>query len=358
VRSFEVRSRSGNYPVLFIEKQELKMAFDLCAGSAFQPDDCLVIADSNTESIAQLIRNALVIAKKPIVIPHGELSKSLEMAEYLYGKLLELGANRSTVLLAVGGGVVGDLTGFVAGTYMRGIRYLQVPTTLMAQVDSSIGGKVGVNLSAGKNLVGLFYPPLGVIAIPELLATLPLGELKSGFVELAKQHALANKELFSLLENLKSLTAQEIAPLVADAANVKIKIVSDDEFEQSDSRMLLNLGHTVGHAIERGCNYEGISHGEAVALGILLEHSFLNSPVLDRFKKMFDKLKILPQALPTHFSLEGAISSMASDKKAVGNSIKLPILGEIGHTRIEVVNIPTLANFLRTTGLLSDLFLR
>jgi 3-dehydroquinate synthase len=360
VKSFEVRSRSGNYPVIFGASSEVRAAFQkiIAANGNLSLDNSVVVADSNTERIAQTVIKSLGIQKSPVIVPAGEPSKSLEMAEHLYQELIDLKANRRTLIIAVGGGVIGDLTGFVAGTFMRGIPYVQIPTTLMAQVDSSIGGKVGVNLPAGKNLVGLFYPPRGVISIPEFLETMPHSELRSGFVEAAKQAALASPRLFSQLEALPILSVKNIAPLIPEIAAAKIDIVSCDEFETSDERIVLNLGHTVAHAIERGCHYEGISHGEAVGFGILLEHQFVGSPALGRFKKVFSSLQVLPQTLPSNFSSEGALSSIATDKKAVGGTVKLPILEDIGRVSIKEVDLQTLTDFLRTPGLLSGVFLR
>jgi 3-dehydroquinate synthase len=384
VKSFDVQSRSGNYPVIFAAASEVRAAFqeivagdpvggvvssavgsvvDSAVGAAVSLDNAVIIADTNTEGIAKTIQNALGLTKSgltrsPLIVPPGEASKSLEMAEHIYQKLIELKANRRTLIIAVGGGVVGDLVGFVAGTFMRGLPYVHIPTTLMAQVDSSIGGKVGVNLPAGKNLVGLFYPPRGVVSVAEFLETMPHSELRSGFVEAAKQAALVDADLFAKLEALQSLSVKNISPLISEIAAVKIGIVSRDEFENSDERIVLNLGHTVGHAIERGCHYEGISHGEAVGFGIILEHQFSNSPALPRLNNLFSKLQILPQVLPSTFSFEGALSSISTDKKAVGGSVKLPILEDIGRVVVKEVDIKTLTDFLRTPGLLSGLFLR
>ncbi|MGC2512280.1 MAG: 3-dehydroquinate synthase, partial [Acidobacteriaceae bacterium] len=208
----------------------------------------------------------------PLFVPPGERLKQLKTVEHLADKMAAAGAKRDALLVAFGGGVIGDMTGFLAAIYMRGIRYVQVPTTYLSQIDSSIGGKTGVNLRVGKNLVGSFYPPAGVFTDPVVLTTLPPKELRSGAVESVKAAVLGDARFFTWLEqNMASLLAGDQAVItraIETSARIKAEIVSADERE-SGERMLLNLGHTVGHAIEAATRYRTLLHGEAIAWGMI-----------------------------------------------------------------------------------------
>ncbi len=207
-----------------------------------------------------------------LMMPAGEEHKRLATVERLAEELAELGADRDSVLVALGGGVIGDMTGFVAAMYMRGIRYVGVPTTLLAQVDSSLGGKTGVNLAAGKNLVGAFHHPLAVYADIATLETLPGAELRAGLQEAVKAGMIRDRALFEFLESesAKALAgdAEALTRVVAASVRVKAEVVSADERE-GGLRMILNLGHTLGHAIEAATGYKQLLHGEAVAWGMI-----------------------------------------------------------------------------------------
>jgi 3-dehydroquinate synthase len=210
----------------------------------------------------------------PVVlsVPAGEQHKRLSTIERLLEEMAEAGADRDSVLLAFGGGVIGDMTGYLAASYMRGIRYVQVPTTLLAQVDSSVGGKTGVNLAAGKNLVGAFHHPLAVYADIDTLATLPTAELRAGLQESVKAGIIRDRALFEFMEAQSEavLSGDKAALLrvVADSVRMKAEVVNLDERE-GGLRMILNLGHTLGHAIEAATEYKVLLHGEAVAWGML-----------------------------------------------------------------------------------------
>ena len=207
-----------------------------------------------------------------LIVPAGEEHKRLTTIERLTEELAHHGADRDSILIALGGGVIGDMTGFLAAMYMRGIRYIGVPTTLLAQVDSSLGGKTGVNLAAGKNLVGAFHHPLAVYADTATLATLPPAELRAGLQESIKAGIIRDRHLFDFLEanSAAVLTGDRdaLTHVVAASVRVKADVVSADERE-SGLRMILNLGHTLGHAIEAATNYKQLLHGEAVAWGML-----------------------------------------------------------------------------------------
>jgi 3-dehydroquinate synthase len=208
----------------------------------------------------------------PMFVPSGERFKQLKTVEHLAEKMVAAGAKRDALLVAFGGGVIGDMTGFLAAMYMRGIRYVQVPTTYLSQIDSSIGGKTGVNLRVGKNLVGSFHPPIAVFTDPTVLTTLPPNELRSGAVESVKAAVLGDAVFFAWLEqNLAGLLAGDeevVTRAIETSARIKADIVSADERE-SGLRMLLNLGHTVGHAIEAATRFRVLLHGEAIAWGML-----------------------------------------------------------------------------------------
>ena len=207
-----------------------------------------------------------------LMVPAGEEHKRLATVERLTEELAGLGADRDSVLVALGGGVIGDMTGFVAAMYMRGIRYVGVPTTLLAQVDSSLGGKTGVNLAAGKNLVGAFHHPLAVYADVATLGTLPAEELRAGLQEAVKAGIIRDRGLFEFLEResagILGGDREALTRVVVDSIRVKAEVVSADERE-GGLRMILNLGHTLGHAIEAATGYKQLLHGEAVAWGMI-----------------------------------------------------------------------------------------
>ena len=221
------------------------------------------------------VRDSFRVSAVPVHtlhVPAGEQHKRLGTLERLGEQMAQLGADRDALLLAVGGGVIGDITGFLAAVYMRGIRYVQVPTTLLAQVDSSVGGKTGVNLAAGKNLVGSFHHPVAVFADVDTLATLPERELRAGLQESVKAAILRDPELFAFMEShVPALLAgdpEALLHVVERSVQIKADVVAEDEYE-AGVRMILNLGHTVGHAIEAATNYTTLLHGEAIGWGMV-----------------------------------------------------------------------------------------
>ncbi len=207
-------------------------------------------------------------------VPDGEQYKTLRSIELIHDRALESGLERSSTLVALGGGVIGDMTGFAASTWLRGINVVQVPTTLLAMVDSSIGGKTGVNHPKGKNLIGAFHQPRLVLTDPDLLATLPAREFRAGMAEVIKYAIIGDSQLFELLERAPGLTQAEISAellttILGRSAGAKADIVGKDEKELTGLRATLNYGHTIGHAIESVTNYTIVNHGEAVALGMV-----------------------------------------------------------------------------------------
>ena len=208
-----------------------------------------------------------------ISVEPGEESKSLDVAASLWQGLLELGADRKTIVTAVGGGVVGDLAGFIAATYARGLRFLQVPTSLLAQVDSSVGGKVGINLPDAKNMIGAFLQPLGVMIDTATLATLPASEYRAGLAEVVKYGVILDAEFFQYLEsNVAAVNAREaevLAQVISRCCRLKANVVEKDEREESGLRAVLNFGHTFAHAFEALSGYGKLLHGEAVGMGMV-----------------------------------------------------------------------------------------
>lgn len=281
--------------------------------------------------------------KKPrrITVPSGEDSKSMKMAEWVIKGLLELGADRRSLLIAFGGGVVGDLGGFVASTYMRGIDCIQVPTTVVAQVDSAIGGKTGVNVGAAKNLVGTFSPPRMVLAEPKVLSTIDTRNFRSGFYEVVKHAILVGGPLFNRLEkdidSLRPDGADTLGPILARAAAVKVDVVSRDERE-SDLRRILNLGHTVGHALEEATHYHRFLHGEAVGWGILVATrlaerlGILAASEAERITRLVRRVGRLPVVID--LKPQRVLRLLPRDKKAVGGRIHWVLPEKIGKIKI------------------------
>ena len=256
-----------------------------------------------------------------LFLPSGEKYKRLASVEKLAEELVQANARRDSLLIAFGGGVVGDVAGFLAAIYMRGLTYVQVPTTYQAQIDSSLGGKTGVNLRTGKNLIGSFHHPAMVMTDPELLSTLPSGELRSGIIESVKAAVLGDGPFFTWLEkNVDTLLRSDMNALsyaIRISVGIKAKIVSADERE-SGQRMLLNLGHTVGHAIESATKYQVLRHGEAVAWGMIaavrlaVMRSALAEKDAARIERLIHRIGPLPQFSAT---AERLLQLTAADKK-------------------------------------------
>jgi 3-dehydroquinate synthase len=289
------------------------------------------------------------IATAELVIADGEQQKSLATVEGLVGRLLEMRAERHTTLIALGGGVVGDITGFTAAIYQRGMPFVQIPTTLLAQVDSSVGGKTGVNHPLGKNMIGAFHQPLAVVADTACLATLPERELAAGLAEVIKYGAIRDADFFDWLEaNIEALRARDSAVLaraVAQSCRIKAAIVAADERE-SGERALLNFGHTFGHAIEAALGYGEWLHGEAVAAGMALAAALsqrlgmLDSRDVARLRALIERA-----GLPVDAPKLGAaryVDLMRIDKKVSGGALRFVLLDAIGAARVRADVPPTI----------------
>lgn len=277
-----------------------------------------------------------------IVLPDGESYKTSETLNIIYEKLLQARCERSTPIIALGGGVIGDLTGFAAATFLRGVPFIQIPTTLLAQVDSSVGGKTGINHPLGKNMIGAFYQPRLVLADVGTLSTLPNRELSAGLAEVIKYGLIRDLSLLSWLEeNMAALLARDSAALtyaIIRSCKNKAEVVGADELESGD-RALLNLGHTFGHAIESGMGYGVWLHGEAVAAGTVMaadlscRMGWISKEELERVRNIFIQAK-LPVISP-NLGSERYLELMGMDKKVEGGKIRFILLKKLGHAVIE-----------------------
>jgi 3-dehydroquinate synthase len=301
--------------------------------------DVLIVTDT---TVARLYLGKLTdsLGSKRVaecILPDGEQHKTLQTAGWVFDALVAKKMNRDAAVLALGGGVVGDIAGFAAACYQRGIGYVQLPTTLLAQVDSSVGGKTGVNHPGGKNLIGAFYQPLAVIADTDTLATLPDRELRAGLAEVIKYGCVWDPLLFDWLDhNMPKLLARDVDALsyaIARSCEIKATVVAKDEREQN-LRAILNFGHTFGHAIEAATAYEVYLHGEAVALGMLIAAQFSNKAGLIDGAVNGRVRNILGKAgLPTEPPRVGAArvqELMQMDKKVLGGAVRLVLLEKLG----------------------------
>jgi 3-dehydroquinate synthase len=282
---------------------------------------------------------------KLIVLPDGEAFKTWEVLQKIFDGLLENSADRKTTLLALGGGVIGDMTGFAAACYMRGIKFIQVPTTLLSQVDSSVGGKTGINHPLGKNMVGAFHQPQAVIADLDTLKTLPSEELAAGLAEVIKHGAIADSEFLSWIEkNQDALNKCDPATMehaVRRSCEIKSQVVAQDE-KEGGIRAILNFGHTFGHAIEAGMGYGAWLHGQAVGCGMVMAADLsvrvglLSEAEASRLKKIIEALHLPTQ--PPKLGVDRFMELMSVDKKAEGGEVRYILLNGLGQAKIQTVD--------------------
>lgn len=287
----------------------------------------------------ELCRQALAsFDHEAVILPDGEEYKTLDVLNQVFDALLQRRFDRRCTLVALGGGVIGDMTGFAAACYQRGVAFIQVPTTLLSQVDSSVGGKTGVNHPLGKNMIGAFWQPTAVIADTSTLNTLPDRELAAGIAEVIKYGLIRDAQFFTWLEqNVERLAAREpkaLAYAIERSCRSKAQVVVEDETE-SGVRALLNLGHTFGHAIETGVGYGAWLHGEAVAAGMMMaaemshQLGWLPAESVARTRSLLQRAR-LPVSGPSALSTDRFLGLMAVDKKALAGQIRLVLLREIG----------------------------
>ncbi len=330
--SYDIRIGAGTLPEAAIYLRDQGVTH-----SVVITDDNVM--DPHGQAVAEHIVDA-GIEVSVMVVPAGEVSKSIDMANTLWQEMLREGTDRKSVVVAVGGGVVGDLAGFVAATFARGIRFLQVPTSLLAQVDSSVGGKVGINLAAAKNMVGAFLQPIRVQIDTDTLSTLPAREYISGLGEVVKYGVILDEALFADLEaNVPGLLDRDpdvLRRIVARCCRLKADVVEADEKETSGRRAILNYGHTFAHAIETLAGYGELLHGEAVAIGmrcaaeLAVELGMFDEESAARQQKLLEALR-LPTSLPSSLDdPEAAYDCMLHDKKVQHGKLRLILPTRIG----------------------------
>jgi 3-dehydroquinate synthase len=334
---------SGSTSVILVGERITKLSSYLPHGKA------IIITDKN---VHRLYHKEL--AGYPVIaIGLGEKNKTLQTVEYIYKKLVELEADRSTFIAGVGGGIVCDITGFAASTYMRGLRFAFVPTTLLAQVDASVGGKNGVNFNGFKNMIGVFNQPEFVICDMKLLKTLPKKEILCGFAEIVKHALIADANMFNFLEkNLRkalALNSRIIEELVYMSVIIKSDVVNQDEREKG-FRRILNFGHTLGHAIEK-CS-DTYSHGEAISIGMLaisalsVRKRWLNPEEYTRIEMLIRSIGLPVRVRIPASSIEEA---MRKDKKREGKSIHVVCLKGIGNPTVEKMDVDQLPALIKGT---------
>ena len=340
MQTITVNLGENSYPI-YVGQGNLRQLGDILVEVGLPEKVAIITHPSIAHLYGEIVRGSLSLAgfdaEMIDSVPEGEESKSFDWAYRLYEPLIEHQMDRSSALIALGGGVIGDLTGFVAATYMRGVPFVQVPTTLLAQVDSSIGGKTAVNHPKGKNLIGAFHQPKVVLIDVATLNTLPEREFLSGLVEVIKHGVIMDKPLFEMIEeNIEEILNLELDLLVeviTQSCRCKASVVEKDE-KESGLRAILNYGHTFGHAIETLSDYNTYRHGEAVAIGMVCASQLSVDKGLMAQEHLSRQIDLLKRAsLPTVFpniDLETVLQTIYLDKKAKGGKIRYILPTEIG----------------------------
>lgn len=344
-QTLTVHLHERSYEILLTHHALSRLGLFARARSASKcPTTALVVTDEHARAHALPIQQSLIengFRTALAIRPAGEGQKSLASAAELYDALVELPADRRTLMVAVGGGVIGDLSGFVAATYVRGIPLLMVPTTLLAMVDSSVGGKVGVNHPRAKNMIGAFHQPIGVFIDTSVLVTLPDREFRSGLAEVVKYGVILDADFFGYLEasfqKILQRDAEAIQRIVLRSCELKARIVEQDEREETDIRAKLNYGHTFAHAFETAGGYAHWLHGEAVAAGMIAASQLAERRGLiahDITERQINLLRAfsLPVAPEKNWAIDDLVATMRKDKKAVAGRLRfiLPTrLGEV-----------------------------
>lgn len=343
-----VRHKHGSYNIDVVSNNIPRLINKL---QSMNHSKIFIITDTNVwNALGKKIQNAFDSANIPFhlfEVKPGEKTKNLQTVEYLYDGLIKAQAERNDTLIAFGGGVIGDLAGFVAATFMRGIRFVNVPTSLTAMVDSSIGGKVGINLNIAKNMVGSFYQPYFVFNDISFLQTLGEREISEGWAEAIKHAIILDPSLFKIFQNniskVKNLDEILIKDLIIKSIQIKAKIVSEDEFEKRNRRILLNFGHTIGHALEAEGNFETYLHGEAVSIGMIgallisKKLGLVSKEILQSISELLESYN-LPIKIK-NLKTQNIFNRLKHDKKMEKGSLKWVLLKDLGKTIIKQ-NIP------------------
>lgn len=329
---------------IYIETDLLSHAGQMIA-DVFSPSRVHIVTDSTVAPLylAQL-EQQFTLPVTSTIIPAGEEHKRLSTVEGIYHDLLAAGMTRKDLIIALGGGVVGDITGFAAATFLRGVSLCQIPTTLLAQVDSSVGGKTGVDLAEGKNLVGAFYQPRLVLIDPEVLKTLPDATFADGMAEVVKYGYIANPEILDMVSQPEY--QEQIDDIIYECVKIKRDVVAIDEHD-TGLRMILNFGHTIGHAAEKLGNYTELTHGQAVAIGMVAAmrlsamrgNADLTAPLTTLLQKI---------GLPTEltYDREAIFGALLSDKKKFGSTVNFILVREPGRAEITPIEAETLHEYI------------
>ena len=358
MQSIKVNLNKNSYNI-FIQKN-LRLNFSKIIDSMNQKRKFVIFTQQSIFDLygIELIQNLQKqdVDIEYILLENSENAKSFSLIAPIYEKIISLNCDRSTLFIALGGGVVGDVTGFLAATFLRGIEYIQIPTTLLAMVDSSIGGKTGINLDSGKNLVGAIWQPKAVLIDPAFLLSLPKREIISGISEIIKYGAILDKDFFKYisyhLDDIVSLQKSEsLLNVIYKCGQLKSKIIENDENEL-DVRRILNFGHTIGHALEKYYNYKILKHGEAVAYGMMaaaklsIEYCGLSYENYNLLKTIIKKLP-LPK-LPS-MDIEAIVDLVKNDKKVRFGKINFILISDIGKTKIiDSVSKKSIVEVLKT----------
>jgi 3-dehydroquinate synthase len=334
----KIRSAADRYPALV--GSALFEQLGECTRKYLPRKTCATISDSNVAPLfGKRVINSLTGAGfKPtlLTIPAGEKSKTLEQAGVICDQMIAAGLDRQSFVIGLGGGMIGDISGFVAAIFLRGIPHVQIPTTFLAMVDSSIGGKTGVNTRDGKNLIGAFHHPALVIDDVDVLKTLPRREFNQGFAEIIKHAVIADAEMFTTVNDVDP---ENLTPLIRRNIEIKSKIVAKDEHDRTGERALLNFGHTVGHAVERAGDYKKFLHGEAISLGLIvacdvsMKRAGLSRDQRDAVANLLRQFD-LPTQLPKDFPREKIFEALRFDKKFESGKIRFVVISTIGSAHL------------------------
>lgn len=351
IKTVTVNLSDRSYPILIgsgiLAQPDLWLPADAAQRNAF------IITDANVAPYGEMLQTFLqgkIAGVQSFVLPAGEQTKSFTLFQETLEWLLENGVNRKSFIIALGGGVIGDLAGYCAASVLRGIDFIQIPTTLLAQVDSSVGGKTGINSTQGKNLIGAFYQPKTVVIDLEVLKTLPDREMKAGYAEIAKYGLLGDVRFFDWLENngkdVLAKNADALAHAIETSCKMKAEIVRQDEREETGLRALLNLGHTFAHALETACEYDGrLLHGEAVGIGLVQaarlsqSQNMISGEDVSRIKAHLQALGMMTEISDISpvvtATPEQLLKLMHKDKKATADGIGFIVLQKLGRARID-----------------------
>ncbi len=339
MKIININVSSKNYNI-HIGKGILSQSGEIIKGLGFS-GKLLIVTDDNVaplylENVENSIKDSGIEAFH-VILPNGEEHKNMESIMKIYEAAAKNNLNRKDMFVALGGGVIGDMTGFAAATFLRGVKYVQIPTTLLAQVDSSIGGKTGIDLPFGKNLVGAFCQPEAVIADSSVIKTLTDEHIASGMAEVIKSAFIRKKDFVDLLLNSTDFE-EDVEEFIIRSMNVKKEVVEIDEFEKYE-RMMLNFGHTLGHSIEKLMNFTGISHGQAVAIGMSLITK--NTEVKEILDKILDKYNLKTEI---NIPVNKLIDAAKNDKKTVSDGINIVVVDKIGEAEIKKITFEEFYN--------------